>query len=253
MKKLLTLFALATCGVLFSPSAMANCYCEQGVMSGDACLVPRNINSSSGSMMPIGRPICPAQSGGQAPTYKKPTLYQSCESRPQGGQACLATLKDGRKVHVSETNAQGVKVYFRTYYADGNTIESEQQYQGNVAHGAFKSYHLNGKPQFLGNYVNGKLHGELKTHDENGRLIKVEHYQNDVEILRTDYQNGKKHGLEVEFGYAQNNPKLPVVIRTAQWVNGVKHGEEQFFEITNKKGKTKLIKTVMWKNGNQVR
>lgn len=248
MKKLLTLSALATCGVLFSPSAVA---CSPNLPNYGNCV--RQQQQTQQQILQAQQQQGYANNPSQAQQYQKPTLYQSCEARPQGGQTCLATLKDGRKVHISETNAQGVKVYFRTYYADGNTIESEQQYQDNVAHGAFKSYHLNGKPQFLGNYVNGKLHGELKTHDENGRLIKVEHYQNDVEILRTDYQNGKKHGLEVEFGYAQNNPKLPVVIRTAQWVNGVKHGEEQFFEITNKKGKTKLIKTVMWKNGNQVR
>lgn len=258
MKKLLTLSVLATCGVLFSPSAMANCYCEQGVISGDACLVPRNINSSSGSMVPIGRPICPAQSGGQALSQPRKPLpdryHEQCQAQPSGTKLCQYIRKDtGIISSIFETNANGKVLYYRRYNNVG-VIKSEiwHNQQGEV-HGAFKAYHDNGKLSNEANFVNGKMQGESKVYDQNGALIEIEYYHDDKNVLEFEYANNQKHGQETQYQYVQvrgNTVQVPV--RTAQWVNGVKHGEERFFEA-NKKGKTKLVRTVMWQNGNQVR
>lgn len=256
MKKLVTLsaFALfATLGV--HQSAMANCYCPQGMLSQGLCYAPQGQNNS---MRPIGYAVCPAQPA-RSSRYDTPpprVTDDICQARPQGGKSCLQVYKSdpNYKFNLTETNRQGTIVYFRAYHIDGDTVKSEQWYNENgLKHGAFKSYHPNGNTKSIGNYVNNLLQGEFKIHDENGQLIKIEHYQDDVDVLDVFYQNGKKHGQETEYGYTQTKRGLvQYIARTAQWVNGVKHGEEKFFEVTNNRGKTRLVKTVIWQNGKTV-
>lgn len=207
--------------------------------------------------MPIGRPICHAQPRKRADdTPPPPTSVRECQATPQGTQMCaeVSIKVPNYTFNVMETNAQGNIVYARFYHVDGRTVKSEQWYNAQgYKHGAFKSYHQNGRTKSLGNYVNNQLQGDFKIHDENGQLIKIEHYKDDWSVLETHYQNGKKHGQEAEFTYVNTRKGLtPVVIRTAQWANGKKHGEEKFFEA-DKKARPKLIRTVMWQNGNQVR
>lgn len=252
MKKFLILSAFSVLATLgFHQSAMANCYCPQGMLSQGLCYVPQGQNNS---MRPIGYAICPAsprQSKYDAPP--PPVTKDICEARPHGGKACLTVyISDPNyKFKLTETNAQASLLYFRDYHIDGNTIKAETHLKDGIRHGVFKTFHENGQPKGLGNFVNGQLQGEYKVYDENGRLIEIEHYKDDENVLEISYQNGKKHGQEIEYGYLNNGKKglTQYVLRTAQWQNGIKHGEEKFFEVVNKKGKTKLVKTVMWQNG----
>ena len=252
MKKLFSLSALTACGVLFSSSAMANCYCEQGMIQGGGqCVAPAGPNNS---IVVIGYAICRGQSAYKRDddTLPPQVTTNQCQARPQGGKACLTVYKQDPdyKFHLIETNAQGNTVYARFYHTDGQAIKSEQWYNAQgIKHGAFKSYHPNGRQKSLGNFVNGQLQGDFKIHDENGQLITVEHYKNDNGVLETHYQNGKKHGQETEFDYIQTTKgHTQIITRTAQWAGGVKHGEEKFFEATSK-GKIKLVKTIIWQNG----
>ncbi len=261
MKKLLTLSALATCGVLFSPSASATC-----AGNDNACIQRMNTIGAlhnDPSLCAYGyNPNCypNQQSGSRSRSADMPppppTSVRECQATPQGTQMCaeVSIKVPNYTFNVMETNTQGNIVYARFYHVDGRTVKSEQWYNAQgYKHGAFKSYHQNGRTKSLGNYVNNQLQGDFKIHDENGQLIKIEHYKDDWSVLETHYQNGKKHGQEAEFTYVNTRKGLtPVVIRTTQWANGKKHGEEKFFEA-DKKARPKLIRTVVWQNGNQVR
>lgn len=252
MKKLVSLSALAVSGVMFSSSAHACAGNDHACIQRQQTIAALHNNPA---MCQYGyNPNCQTQTARSSISDTPPPQVTTgqCQARPQGGKACLTIYKQDPdyKFHLMETNAQGNLVYARFYHVDGQTIKSEQWYNAQgIKHGAFKSYHPNGTQKSLGNFVNGQLQGDYKIHDENGQLIKIEHYQHDNIILEVFYQNGKKHGQETEFDYVQTKKGLAQVIaRTAQWVSGVKHGEEQFFE-TNHKGKTKLVKTIIWQNG----
>lgn len=56
------------------------------------------------------------------------------------------------------------------WFEDGS-LQSEINYQDDQMHGAAVYYHPNGKPQFQGNYLNGRKDGIWKTYDEEGNLI----------------------------------------------------------------------------------
>ena len=256
MKKQLTFFALAIGGMVPSLSVMA---CSPNMANYGNCI--RQQQQAHQQIMQqahmqqsgyYGQPTRPQRTENTPPPQ---VTTNQCQARPQGGKACLTVYKQDPdyKFHLIETNAQGNTVYARFYHTDGQAIKSEQWYNAQgIKHGAFKSYHPNGRQKSLGNFVNGQLQGDFKIHDENGQLITVEHYKNDNGVLETHYQNDKKHGQETEFDYIQTKKgHTQIITRTAQWVGGVKHGEEKFFE-TNNRGKTKLIRTVMWQNGKVV-
>lgn len=223
MKKFLILSAFGVLAILgFNQLAMANCYCPQGMLSQGLCYAPQGQNNS---MRPIGYAICPASPRQSSSKYDTPppsVTDNICQARPQGGKVCLKVYKSdpNYKFNLTETNAQGNIVYFRDYHIDGDTIKAESYFnQDSIRHGVFKTFHENGQPKGLGNFVNGQLQGEYKIFDTNGQIIKIEHYKDHETILEIAYQNGKKHGQEIEYGYLDNGKKglTAYISRTAQW------------------------------------
>lgn len=257
MKNFLVLSVFAVLTTLgFYQSAMANCYCPQGQLHGNQCIAQFGYNSP---VRVLSMAVCPAQSG-HRPNKESFTAYnpydEKCQTLQNNTKRCAYTSKTtGELMNVSDFNAQGGISVNRLYHAGSQSLKSEQFYdeQGRK-HGTFRSYHANGKPNGIGQSVHGKLQGDFRLHDENGQLIKIEHYKDEQLILEIHYANNQKHGQEIEYGYLDGGKKglIPYIARTAQWVNGIKHGEEKFFEATNKKGKTKLVKTVMWQNGKAI-
>lgn len=136
------------------------------MLSQGLCYAPQGQNNT---MRPIGYAICPVSPPRQ-PKYDSPPPSLTddiCEARPKGGKACLKVSKadPNYKFDLTETNAQGNIVYFRDYHIDGNTTKAENNFKDGIRHGIFKTFHDNGQPKGLGNFVNGQLQGEYKIFD----------------------------------------------------------------------------------------
>lgn len=254
MKKFLILSTFGIFGVLgFMQSAIA---CNPSDPHYNSCVYHNIILPAQQNQPRISQAQAQAyQRALDQPIKPLPDRYhEQCQAQPSGTKLCQYIYKDTGKIgFVFETNTSGTVLYYRRYDNAG-ILKSESWYnnQGH-RHGAFKAYHNNGKLSGESNFVNGQLQGEYKVYDENGRLIEIEHYQDDKNILEFQYANDQKHGQETQYQYIQlRQNTVQVPIRTAQWQNGIKHGEEKFFEVVNKKGKTKLVKTVMWQNGKMV-
>jgi antitoxin component YwqK of YwqJK toxin-antitoxin module len=74
------------------------------------------------------------------------------------------------------------KILFKTQvYSDGNET------------GEIIFYHPNGKPFHVGQLINGKLQGERKTFNDQGKLIKIEHIKNDTLESAIDKMSNAQH------------------------------------------------------------
>lgn len=247
MKKFLTLLAfgvLATLG--FHQPAMANCYCEQGVISGDACLVPRSVNSSSPTMMPIGRPICPAVSRPKEP--ERLPMQERCYATKQTPVICeyYSPYTGGLEMVIGKNDA-GKELFVKSFSSGILTHEMNYDGKGNRTN----------EVSYAGGQISrivihtGKTSEEVQYYD-NGQLYRIDYHSDNVTKRHSvGYHNNKKHGTEYEMILLKNNRDW-TVIRQATWLNGQKHGEEKFFELVNKRGKTKLVKTVMWQHGKMI-
>ena len=78
-------------------------------------------------------------------------------------------------------------------------LRREERYRKNVLHGAFKTFHPNGRAEIRGAYKDGLLHGKHVTHDPKGRPA-----------IKADYAKGKLDGK-----YEKTQP----------YKHGVKHAE----------------------------
>lgn len=242
MKKLILFSAfLGVLGVVAN-TAHANCYCPQGALSGGLCYIPQG---QSQTMRPIGYAICQGGARKQSDYQYNPKIHyqEDCQPTQDGGQACSLYAND-RLNFTDFTDKNGKMIFRRYYYEDHRKIvKQESAYNGkNNRHGKTVIYYDNGQPKYVLNYVNNKAQGEERQYYENGKLKGIIYYD-----------KGQFHG---QFSYFDENEQL---IRTEtfdkdnkthsqEYLNGQKHGQELFYK-TNKKGKTKVTKKVLWQHG----
>lgn len=189
MKKLLTLSALATCGVLFSPSANATCAgndnaCIQrmntiGALHNDPnlCAYGYNPNCSGSSSS--------SKSGQQAPMLiMNSNVTQTCRPAQDVHQICeYHHIHTGKLSSVTATNQNGDDVYTIGYQDGKVTFKTIYEYQ-KTKHGTLvkaTTYDGNGKLDHINQEVskfidkkNPHTH-EVTFYDGNGNVSRIEH------------------------------------------------------------------------------
>lgn len=239
MKKLIVLSAF----LVVASNAHANCYCPQGALSNGLCYIPQG---QSQTMRPIGYAICQGSnkhSNHNTPYISRVDYQEHCQKTQDGGQAC--SLYQNGLVNFTDFSDKNGKMIFRRHYYrdDRGLVKSESAYDGkNNLHGKTVHYYENGQPKYVMNYVNGKAQGEERQYYENGKLKGIIYYD-----------NGEFHG---QFSYFDENEQLRLTetfyhdakTHSQEYQNGQKHGQELFYK-TDKKGKTKVIKKILWQHG----
>lgn len=247
MKKILTLSTFGVLAILgVNQSAMANCYCKQGMpQQGGQCVAPVGANQS---FVVVGQAICSGQPAKSSYHHipSRPLDYQeSCQPAKEIHQICHSyDIKTGQLSWVSGKNEAGQTIYTE-YYKNGQVF-SKLVYDYN------RFGHLSTEKIYDGNHqlntiikkiTDKKSHTTEREYYQNGQLALIEHYHMSNKVYVQEYQNGKKHGKEIRYHHITNN-----VIYEAHWLNDQKHGEEKFYK--DKIGyPPKLTKTVMWQNG----
>ncbi len=173
-------------------------------------------------------------------------------------------FSDGRKTCSMYSNETGKLEGLMVYSASGEIISQKTYNNGvlvleNIYDEISQEeqsiyYTRNGTVSLIIKKVKGQEYtAQWYSFDDNENLIDILWYKvgksSEKPWIKQAYQNNQKHGKEYE--YDIDNYQSYVVIREANWVNGVKHGEEKFFK-PKMLGKPKLVRTVMWQNGKQV-
>ncbi|MCX5748877.1 MAG: toxin-antitoxin system YwqK family antitoxin [Candidatus Saganbacteria bacterium] len=96
-------------------------------------------------------------------------------------------LHDGKPIKISN---------YKDWELDGKS--GGANYKNGELHGEQRSHYDNGKVESICNYKNGELHGVRKDYYENGRLCYVGQYLNGVEvgIWKYYYDNGRTRRIE---------------------------------------------------------
>lgn len=178
-----------------------------------------------------------------------------CKATKTGGRVCNQYNGNGTWVRRFEENAKGKLIVDQFIKSD--KVAMETIYDAKTGRSYVIFYTLDGVVYSM---TTSNIKGQEYTQIEeifdksNGKLVAIKFYKLnkagvDTDWIKQSYQNDQKHGKEYE--YDINNNDSYVVIREANWVNGVKHGEEKFFK-QSMLGKPKVVRTVMWQNGKQV-
>ena len=148
--------------------------------------------------------------------------------------------------------AFGQKEY-KTFYVSGQLREKGQLNKNGQPIGEWISYYPSGKVFIISNYENGELKGDIKSFDENGKLIQITHSETGLtegfnESGKLWYfgkqKNGKKEG---EWTFLSNGLKQKI----QNYENGQLNGEYKSYDENGKlycKGKYEKGKRVgEWK------
>ncbi len=106
-----------------------------------------------------------------------------------------------------ENNAMTIS---QTYFSNGEPKEMTA-YQGNMIHGAKKTFLVGGEPRTIENWVEGYQHGITTI------------FQNGEKYSEISYYMGKKHGTEKRFNSAGD------VVEEISWDEGSKHGPTKHY------------------------
>ncbi len=103
-----------------------------------------------------------------------------------------------------------------------------------VVEGVFRSYHVNGKPEQEGNYVNGFEEGTWYKWDTLGRKVDSVFYKNGLPYIHATYTYNNKNG---SLSYYSLTDSLPDIYQTISFNEDGSVGSEVFF-----KGQKGLLK-----------
>lgn len=113
--------------------------------------------------------------------------------------------RNGELVYVDDI--QGGQIVNRAGYYANAVPESVTPYANNVPHGQRQTFHPEGEPRSVEQWVNGQQHG------------KSVYYQNGVKVSEVNYVEGKKQGIETRY-----RDDGQTVVGETNWVNDQKHG-----------------------------
>jgi len=149
------------------------------------------------------------------------------------------TNEDGNHVGEAKEYDHFGNLTNRYYMLDGNTngvsevytdgvLNSIFNYKDDQPHGPFKYFYKDGVLSYEGFYINGKQEGKAYSYSQEGKLIRISEYENDVLMSHLVY---KKNGdLDYEINFKNLNGTIERTLdgkletSTTTYVNGVRQG-----------------------------
>ncbi len=189
--------------------------------------------------------------------YVKPFIPHTydCKATKTGGRVCNQYDGNGTWVRHFEENAQGKVIVDQGINYD--KVTSETIYDEKTGQTYETLYTLTGTPYkvYTMNIKGEEFTQTEKIFDEDtGKLAQLIFYKPnkagvEKKWIAQLYPNSKdpNHVIKIEFNIDNGAP-----IHLTNWVNDVKHGEEKFFK-QSMSGKPKVVRTVEWNNGVQVK
>lgn len=148
--------------------------------------------------------------------------------------------KNGKKESISKYKNDSIVGYYVDYHKNGK-LSAQGWYKNSLRHGEWHNYHIDGTINSINYYHSGKLNGAQKYHNGKGKVSRITKYKYDVlysdEFLDEDgivfetllYGDKKgKYTLQLKY----NNGKVE---RSVDYVNGVKHGNYNYFDFYGNK------------------
>lgn len=148
--------------------------------------------------------------------------------------------KNGDKESISKYKNDSLVGYYVDYHKNGK-LNTQGWYKNSLRHGEWHTYYTDGTINSINYYHSGKLNGDQKYHNGNGELASISKYKYDKlysdeylddngMVFETMVYGDKKGTYTLKLKYKNGQ-----VERSVDYVNGVKHGDYNYFDFYGNK------------------